>query len=421
MDPEQHSILRHARPCAGHPRLTFCQDVGGRDKPGRDVESILAIKTIGIILNGATGRICSTQHIANALAPIRDEGGLPVGDDRIVPRLMLTGRSAEKLAAVGRSYGAESTTDLGKALADPAFTVFFDAAATSQRQGVLERAIAAGKHIYAEKPVALSVDKGLPLLAAIKARGLKAGAVEDKLGLPGFAKLSRLAAEKFFGNIVGFRIEFGWWVFDGTEVPCQRPSWNYRSKTGGGLILDMYPHWRYVIENTLGPIRRVVSAMATATPQRVDEHGAIYDVDVEDSVSTLVELESGAIGTILSSWATRVRRDDLLTFQIDGSRGSAIAGLHRCFTTTNAQTPRTAHFSVATDLNIDYRASWHEVADSGPFKNPYRIGWENFLRHLMTDAPLQADFAAGVRDVQFAEACYRSVRDGTWATLDARS
>ena len=168
----------------------------------------------------------------------------------------------------------------------------------------------------------------------MKARGLKHGAVEDKLGLPGLQKLSRLAASDFFGRVVGFRIEFGWWVFDGTEVPCQRPSWNYRKKDGGGLILDMYPHWRYVIENTLGPMRRVITAMSTATPERIDERGARYDVDVEDNASTLIELESGAIGTILSSWATRVRRDDLLTFQIDGTKGSAIAGLHRCWTST---------------------------------------------------------------------------------------
>ena len=377
--------------------------------------------TIGIILNGATGRICSTQHVANALGPIRDEGGLPVGNDRIVPRLILAGRNAEKLAAVAQKHNAEWTTDLDKALADPAFTVFFDAAATSQRQSVLEKAIAAGKNIYSEKPVTLTVDKGLELLRAIKARGLKHGSVEDKLGLPGFQKLAKLAAQGFFGRVTGFRIDFGWWVFDGTEVPCQRPSWNYRRKDGGGLILDMYPHWRYVIENTLGPMRRVVSSLSTAMPVRIDEHGARYDVDVDDNASTLIELESGATGTILSSWATRVRRDDLLTFQIDGANASAVAGLHRCHTITSAQTPHTAHFSIVTDLNIDYRAGWQEVADPGPFKNPYRIGWENFLHHLVTGAPMQADFAAGVRDVQFAEACYRSMKDGTWASLAPHS
>jgi len=377
----------------------------------------MATKTIGIILNGATGRICSTQHVANALAPIRDEGGLPAGGDRIVPRLMLIGRNAEKVAAVARSYRAEWSSDLDAALADPAFAVFFDAAATHQRQATLEKAIAAGKHIYSEKPVALSVEKGLELLRAAQARGLKHGAVEDKLYLPGLQKLSRLAALDFFGRVTGFRIEFGWWVFDGSEVPCQRPSWNYRRKDGGGLVLDMFPHWRYVIENTLGPIRRVATALSTATPERIDERGERYAVDVEDSASTLVELQSGAVGTILASWATRVRRDDLLTFQIDGSKGSALAGLHRCWTTTNAQTPRTAHFNISSDMGVDYRASWQEVSDGGPFKNPYRIGWENFLRHLVTDAPMPADLAAGIRDVQFAQACARSMKDGTWISL----
>ena len=241
--------------------------------------------------------------------------------------------------------------------------MFFDAAATHQREAMLERAIAAGKHIYSEKPVALSVERGLALLRAAQARGVKHGAVEDKLGLPGLQKLTHVVKSGSLGRIVGFRVEFGWWVFDGTEVPCQRPSWNYTRAGGGGLILDMYPHFRYMIENLLGPMRRVVCALSTATPERIDEHGARYAVDVEDTASTIVELESGATGTILSSWATRVRRDDLLTFQIDGIKGSAIAGLHRCWTLSNAQTPKTAHFCITNDLNIDYRANWTEVTE----------------------------------------------------------
>jgi predicted dehydrogenase len=381
----------------------------------------MATINLGIIVNGATGRIGGTQHLANALAPIRDEGGLPAGGDRIVPRLMLVGRDAERVGAVAKRHNAEWTTDLDAALADPDFTVLFDAAATHQREAVLAKAIAAGKHIYAEKPVALSVGKGLELLQAAKARALKHGAVEDKLYLPGLQKLAQVVASGFLGRVAGFRIEFGWWVFDGTEVPGQRPSWNYKRGSGGGLILDMYPHWRYVIEGLLGPMRRVVTALSTATPERVDERGVRYTVDVEDTASTIVELESGALGTILASWATRVRRDDLLTFQIDGSKGSALAGLHRCWTQASARTPKTAHFSVAADLDIDYRSHWTEVAQAAAAANPYRVGWENFLRHVVTGAPMQADFAAGLRDVQFAQACYQSMRDGTWISLAEHS
>ncbi len=377
----------------------------------------MATHTIGIIVNGATGRIGGTQHLANALAPIRDEDGLPAGQDRIMPRLMLVGRDAVRIEEAAKKHNAEWTTDLDKALADPAFPVFFDAAATHQREAVLEKAIAAGKHIYSEKPVSLSAAKGRDLLRAIKARGVKHGAVEDKLGLPGLQKLAHVVSSGALGRVLSFRVEFGWWVFDGTEVPCQRPSWNYTRAGGGGLILDMYPHFRYVIENLLGPMRRTVTALSTATPERIDEKGARYTVDVEDTASTVIELESGAVGTILASWATRVRRDDLLTFQIDGAKGSAIAGLHRCYTQTNAQTPQTAHFSVAKDLNTDYRAHWTEATAGVSPVNPYRIGWENFLRHVATGAPMQADFSAGVRDVQFAEACYRSMKDRTWVDL----
>jgi predicted dehydrogenase len=379
-------------------------------------------QTIGIIVNGATGRIGSTQHLANALVPIRREGGLAVGGDRIVPRLLLVGRDAGRLAQIAAAHGiTEWSTDLDTALGDSSFTVFFDAAATHQRRETLDKAIAAGKHLYTEKPVALSAADGLALLGAARARGLKHAAVEDKQYLPGLQKLAALARAGFFGRVVGFRLEFGWWVFDGVERPSQRPSWNYTRAGGGGLILDMYPHWRYVLENMLGPIRRVVTAAGTAVPERIDESGARYGVDVEDTATTLVELEDGAFGAIMSSWATRVRRDDLMTFAIDGTGGSAVAGLHRCRVQSAAATPTVKHFNPMADLGIDYRADWSDAPEAGPYTNPYRVGWEDFLRHLVAGAPLTSDLAAGVRDLQFAEACRRSAATGAWVDLEKRA
>ncbi len=379
----------------------------------------MAVHTVGIILNGATGRIGGTQHLQNSLAPIRKEGGVPLGEDRIMPRVLLVGRDAERLAAVAQANGIEEwTTDLDAALANPEFPVFFDAAATHARLATLHKAVAAGKHIYTEKPVAPSVAQGLELLRAAQARGLKHGAVEDKVNLPGLQKLAYLRDIGFFERITGFRLEFGWWVFDGAHTPCQRPSWNYQKPGGGGLALDMYPHWRYIVETLVGRIKSVVAATWTATPERIDERGQRYAVDVDDSVNTLVELEDGAFGTILSSWATRVRRDDLVTLQIDGTLGSAIAGLHRCYVQSLAETPKIASFSVNVDLGIDYRAGWGMAPDLGPYKNPYRVGWENFLRHVVADAPFASDLRAGIRDVQLAEACYRSMAERRWVPLD---
>jgi predicted dehydrogenase len=374
----------------------------------------MATQTIEIIVNGATGRIGSTQHLANALVPIIAEGGLTLGADRLIPRLLLVGRDPDRLAAVARAHDiADWSTDLDAALSDPAYAIFFDAAATQQRLAVLERAIAAGKHVYSEKPVAPTAAQGQALLAKAQARGLKHGAVEDKVHLPGLQKLATLTTSGALGRIVGFRLEFGWWVFDGSDRPCQRPSWNYRPG-GGGLILDMYPHWRYIIETIIGPIVRVASSKWIATPERVDEHGEHYPVAVEDSAATLVEIEGGAFGTILSSWATRVRRDDLLTLQVDGSKGSAIAGLHRCHVQMIAQTPTIAHFSVMKDIGADYRHGWTEAPPLPSYTNPYRVGWERFLRHVAADAPMPSDFAAGIRDVAFAEACHRSMRERNW-------
>jgi len=378
----------------------------------------MTVKEIGIIVHGATGRIGATQHLANALAPIRAEGGVVSGANRIMPRLLLAGRNATRLEEIARLHGGvEWTTDVDAALAKPAYSIFFDAAATEQRVAVLTKAIAAGKHIYSEKPAAPTVDEGLALLHAARARGLKTGVVEDKIYLPGLQKLRTLSANGFFGRVTGFRLEFGWWVFDGIERASQRPSWNYKSATNGGLTLDMYPHWRYVLEGILGPIQRVVTAASTTIPERRDETGVPYRVDVDDASLTLAELANGVIGSIICSWATRVRRDDLLTLQIDGTDGSAIAGLHRCWIQTAAETPLVRHFNPDRDLGIDYLADWKEVPGGGSYINSYRIGWENFLRHVADDAPLTNDFAAGLRDVQLAQACYRSLAERKWVSL----
>ena len=373
----------------------------------------MAMQTIGIIVNGATSRIGSTQHLANALVPIIEEGGLAIESDRLLPRLLLVGRNRERVAAVARMHNiADWTGDLDAALSDPAYAVFFDAAATAQRVAALERAIEAGKHVYCEKPVAPSAAQGRALLQKLEARGLKHGVVEDKIHLPGLQKLAALAKDGTLGRIVGFRLEFGWWVFDGTERPSQRPSWNYR--TGGGLILDMYPHWRYVIETIIGRIVRVSSAQWIATPERVDEAGERYAVEVEDSAATLVEIEGGVFGTILSSWATRVRRDDLFTLQLDGTRGSALAGLHRCYMQSAEATPSIPHFNVMQDIGADYREGWTQALALPAYCNPYRVGWERFLRHMAMQAPMPSDFRAGIRDVAFAEACQRSMAERRW-------
>jgi predicted dehydrogenase len=378
----------------------------------------MAQQSIGVIVNGATGRIGSTQHLANALVPIIAEGGLPIGPARLLPRLLLVGRDSARLARLARTHGVPDwTTDLDAALASAEHSIFFDAAVTGQRIPTLKKALAAGKHVYSEKPLATTVAEGKALLEEAQARALKHGVVEDKLGLPGLRQLADLVRAGEFGRIVGFRLEFGWWVFDGSERACQRPSWNY--KQGGGLLLDMYPHWRYIIEGIIGRVLRVSSAQWTATPERLDENGTRYRVPVEDSAATLIEVEGGVFGTLLSSWATRVRRDDLFTLQIDGSKASALATLHRCYVQRAANTPVIAHFNISEDLGIDYRNGWTELPSPGAGVNPYRVGWEQFLRHVATDAPLASNFSAGIRDVAFAEACQRSMAERAWIAMPA--
>jgi len=310
----------------------------------------MATRNIGIVIDGATGRLGTTQHLRSLMA-IRSEGGVVLANsERLVPEPVLLGRNPAKLAVLAAVNGdLKWSTDRDACLADPSIGIYFDANATGGRPARAGAAIAAGKHVYLEKPIAESLDAALDLARRAERAGVKNGVVQDKLFLPGLTKLRRLYDADFFGRILSLRLDFGWWVFDGTPYPAQRPSWNYRKATGGGLILDMFAHWRYIFDRLLGEIKAVSCRHMTTLPERRDESGRWYDVDVEDTAFATFELTGGALAQISSSWASRVRRDDLLQIQVDGLRGSAVCGLHRCFVQPLATTPN--HSSTRSILS----------------------------------------------------------------------
>ncbi len=375
----------------------------------------MAVLRIGVIIHGATGRMGTTQHMAHLLA-MAAEGGLALRNgDRLVPELLLVGRDAERRRALAAARGQRWTTSLDEALAGPD-AIFMDCAATGGRPERVRRAIEAGKHIHVEKPTAPTVDEAMGLARAAEAAGLKHGVIQDKLFLPGFAKLMFLRQHGFFGRILQVRIDAGSWVFDGTAQPGQRPSWNYRKSGGGGLALDMMAHWRYMIDRLAAPITAVCALMMTAIPRRVDERGQAYDVDVEDTSHALLRLEGGAVGVITNSWATRVRREDTMVVQIDGTLGSAVAGRQRCFTQAAVNTPE-AFFGPNQPGGMDLMGAWQEVPDTVPIAPPFRQCWELFLRHVAEDVPYQPTLVEGAKAVQLADLAYRSVAERRWVEV----
>ncbi len=367
---------------------------------------------IGVIINGATGRMGSTQHMANLLA-IAKEGGLPLKNgDKIVPEVTLVGRDAGRLEALSVAHGNQRwTTKLEEALAGPDI-IFMDCAATGDRPRRVKQAIAAGKHIFIEKPTAPTVAEAMELAGLAEKAGLKHGVIQDKLFLPGFATMMSLKNAGFFGRILSVKIDAGSWIFDGTEHECQRPSWNYRKADGGGLALDMMAHWRYMIDRMVAPVTGVCALMSTAAPERVDEQGTRYKVDVEDTNFALVRMQNGAVGVIMNSWATRPRRDDTMVVQIDGTNGSAVAGRFRCYAQSAADTPE-AFIKAAVPGGVDLMAHWKEVKPT-PAPGPFRQCWEHFLRHVGGEGPYLPTLVEGAKAVQLADLAYRSVAERRW-------
>jgi len=377
----------------------------------------MALNTVGIVIEGATGRLGTTQHL-RALTAIRAEGGLPLGNgDRLVPEPVLLGRNAAKLAALAAAQGGlKWSTERDTVLADPDIAIYFDASATGGRPERAGAAIDAGKHVYLEKPVAETLPAALGLARQAQRAGLKNGVVQDKLFLPGLRKLSKLYDGDFFGRVLSVRLDFGWWVFDGELHPAQRPSWNYRKATSGGLVLDMFAHWRYIFDRLLGEIKAVSCRHATAIPRRRDESGKGYEVDVEDSAFATFELAGGVLAQVSSSWASRVKRDDLLQIQVDGTLGSAVCGLHRCYVQPLVATPK-PFFDAERPQSMVFDEQWQELPDVEPFRNSYRAGWELFLRHVVEGTPFPSPLLEGAKGVQLAEACHQSNHERRWIEL----
>ncbi len=381
----------------------------------------MAERRIGIIMNGVTGRMGTNQHLVRSIAAIRAEGGVPLADgDRIMPDPILVGRNREKLEALAKAHGiARVTTDLDAALRDPKDALFFDAATTRMRAGLLRQAIAAGKHVYCEKPSADSLADALAVARLARQAGVKNGVVQDKLFLPGLRKLRMVIDSGFLGRICAVKGEFGYWVFEGDLQPAQRPSWNYRKAEGGGIILDMLCHWRYVLDTLFGEVRAVSCLGATHIPERVDEQGRRYTADADDAAYATFQLAGGVVAQINSSWVTRVRRDDLAVFQVDGTHGSAVAGLQRCWTQSRVNTPKPV-WNPDVPQTIDFLAGWQEVPDTQPCPNGFRAQWELFLRHVAGEvAEFPWDLMAGAKGVQLAEAGLRSWRERRWIDLPA--
>ncbi len=380
----------------------------------------MADRSIGIVMNGVTGRMGYRQHLVRSLLAIREAGGVPLSDgSRAQVELLLVGRSEAKLRELAERHGLTRwTTDLDAALSEPGMGIYFDAQLTTFREACITRALRAGKHVYTEKPLAGSVAGALRLAQLAEERDLINGVVHDKIFLPGLRKLKRLIDGGFFGRILSVRGEFGYWVFEGDWQEPQRPSWNYRSQDGGGIVMDMFCHWSYVLENLFGPVEAVTARAVTHIPERWDEQRQPYPATADDAAYAIFELAGGVIAQVNSSWCVRVHRDDLVEFQVDGTEASAVAGLHGCVVQHRATTPKPVWDPDVARADA-FRAQWQQVPDNAVMDNGFKVQWQQFIQDVAQGLPHQYDFLAGARGVRLAQAGLQSSAEGRRVQLGA--
>jgi predicted dehydrogenase len=375
----------------------------------------MAEQRLGIIMHGVTGRMGMNQHLIRSILAIREQGGVTLSNgDRVVVDPIIVGRNADKIETLAKKHNIERwSTDIDATLKNPEDSIFFDAGSTQMRADLLKKAIDAGKHIYSEKPISENLEVALDLARHAKTKGVKNGVVHDKLSLPGLMKLKALRENGFFGEILSVRGEFGYWVFEGDWQTAQRPSWNYRKEDGGGMILDMLCHWRYVLDYIVAPIKAVSCTGVTHIPIRFDENGNEYKATADDAAYATFELEGGIIAQFNSSWCTRVRRDDLVTFHIYGTHGSAVAGLHSCKTQSRVNTPKPV-WNPDEPQKMNFFYDWVEVPNNQIYDNGFKSQWEDFIRHVVEDGPWQYDLVSGVKGLQLVDLALKSSKDRKW-------
>jgi predicted dehydrogenase len=384
----------------------------------------MTTQTLGIIMHGVTGRMGMNQHLIRSIIAIRNQGGVLLSNgNKVMPDPIIIGRNAEKMEALAKAHNITRWgTDLDAALANQSDTVFFDAGTTQMRPTLLAKAIRAGKHVYCEKPIATNLNEAVEIARLAESSGLKHGAVQDKLFLPGLRKLDMLRRAGFFGQMLSVRLEFGYWVFEGDLQPIQRPSWNYRKEDGGGMILDMMCHWRYVLDNLFGEVKSVSCLGATHIPKRWDEDGKPYECTADDAAYATAELigHNGepVIAQLNMSWATRVNREDLVTFHVDGTHGSAVAGLSSCKAQSRVNTPRPV-WNPDEKQTMNFTEQWQEVPNTQVYDNGFKIQWEHFIRHVVEDAPYRWTLPEGAKGVQLVEAALESWRERRWVDVQA--
>ncbi|NNE34824.1 MAG: Gfo/Idh/MocA family oxidoreductase [Rhodothermales bacterium] len=368
-------------------------------------------------MNGVTGRMGSNQHLLRSIVAIRDQGGVESNGRRIIPDPVLVGRNESKLTDLAKRAGvAKWTTELDSVMNDDSYSIYFDAQTTDRRVEAVKKAIGAGKHVYCEKPTALTSDDAYDLYRTAHEAGVKHGVVQDKLWLPGMLKVQKLIQDGFFGRILSVRGEFGYWVFEGDREKAQRPSWNYRAEDGGGIIIDMLCHWRYVLDNIFGEVRSTSCLGATHIPTRWDEQDEPYECTADDAAYATFQLEGDIVAHFNSSWTVRVRRDDLLTLQVDGTEGSAVAGLREVWTQSYSDTPKPV-WNPDLAQPIDFFNSWNRVDDGIEYDNAFKAQWELFLKHVVDDDPFRFDLLEGAKGVQLAEAGIDSWKMRSWVDI----
>ncbi len=231
-------------------------------------------------------------------------------------------RSTASAEAAAREGGfARSYTSIEELVADPAISVIDCVLPNDAHKEAITLALAAGKHVYCEKPLALSGTEGRELAALAAASKGRLGMTFNYRFFPAIMRAKKLIAQGALGEIYSFHFEY----FHSGYQDASRPlSWRMRKESsGGGAIVDMGAHIIDLARHLLGEFSELSAVTKTWIPERPLSKGSVEKgaVTVDDAAWVTARLASGALGTLVTSRFATGAADDL-GFRIEGSMGA---------------------------------------------------------------------------------------------------
>jgi len=304
--------------------------------------------------------------------------------------------------AKAKEYNCEAVS-IDALLADPEITLVINLTIPAAHAAIDLRIIAAGKHVYSEKPFSLDRTEGEAVVSAAKAKGVRAGCAPDTCLGAAIQTARALLDQNAIGRVLGFSANM---IGGGHESWHPSPEFYYQR--GGGPLFDMGPYYLHALITLLGPVVRVTGVTRVSSPTRTitsrPKRGAVIQVEIPTHLVSILEFASGPVGTLTTSF--------------DVPNGHTLPHLELWGTQGSLQVPDPNGTGGPVRIRRAGDKDWVERNHTHPYREGSRgVGVADLIDALKTGRPHRANDAIALHAVDIMQAIHEASDRGQAITL----